>query len=151
MVLFDIRKYLVLKNGIWWKSNEYLMKIGAKWEKIEGNINSKCINTKKEVTKSLPLDSCGGIYRLQAVLRSQQGYHTELHQEAEGICRTLPLRWFTQPFRPLQQPASHHQKRSCASWRKPSGDDLSQKQEEWSSKRGSSGKTGRLSIDNRLE
>lgn len=36
------------------------MKIGAKWEKIEENINSKCINTKKEVTKSLPLDSCGG-------------------------------------------------------------------------------------------
>jgi hypothetical protein len=36
------------------------MKIGAKWEKIEGNINSKCINTKKEVIESLPLDSCGG-------------------------------------------------------------------------------------------
>lgn len=30
------------------KSNEYLMKIGAKWEKIEGNINSKCINTKRK-------------------------------------------------------------------------------------------------------
>ena len=58
------------------------MKIGAKWEKIEGNINSKCINTKKEVIKSLPLDSCGGRTRtcdLQVMsLASYQLLHTAI-------------------------------------------------------------------------
>ena len=58
------------------------MKIGAKWEKIEGNINSKCIKTKKEANNSLPLFSCGGRTRtcdLQVMsLASYQLLHTAI-------------------------------------------------------------------------